>query len=130
MHAVKWFQVFLSNSSGVICTKLNSFIWVKSIFEEVWNWDQSTFSYFYLQELYCELNYQKIRRTLTLDIRKHRTTVSTSLRLSCVYCDLRHRRSRPRPHIAELKLYNWVSHQSISYSSDAKLTSYGYCAAI
>ena len=55
--------------------------------------------------LFCELNYhdQKIRRTLTHDIRKHRTAVSTlSGLISSVYRDLHHQ----RPQIAEPKLYN------------------------
>ena len=56
-----------------------------------------------------ELNYhdQKIRRTLTHDIRKHWTAVSTSLGLiSGVYRDLHNWESSQRPQIAEPKLYN------------------------
>ena len=59
----------------------------------------------------CELNYhdQKIRRTLTYDIRKHWTAVSTLLGLiSSVYRDLYRWRSNQRPQIAEPKLYHWA----------------------
>ena len=58
------------------------------------------------------MNYydQKIWRTLTHDIRKHCTAVSTLLGLiSSVYRDLHHWRSNHRPQIAEPKLYNWTN---------------------
>ena len=58
----------------------------------------------------CELNYQKIRRTLTHDSRKHWTVVSTLLGLiSNVYRDLHLWRSNQRQQITEPKLYNWVT---------------------
>ena len=63
--------------------------------------------HFQVEELYCELNYhdQKIRRTLTHDIRKHWTAVSTLLgMISSVYHDLHHWRSNQRPQI-EMTVY-------------------------
>ena len=66
---------------------------------------------FWVEELYCDLNYhdQKIRRTLMHDIRKHWTAVSTLLGLiSSVYRNLHHWRSNQWPQIAEPKLYNWA----------------------
>ena len=57
----------------------------------------------------CELNYhdQKIWWTLTHDIQKHLTAVSTLLGLiSSVYRDLHYWRLNQQPQIAELKLYN------------------------
>ena len=56
------------------------------------------------------MNYynQKIRRTLTHDIQKHWTAVSTLLGLiSSVYRNLHYRRSNQRPQIVEPKLHNW-----------------------
>ena len=56
------------------------------------------------------LNYhdQKIRRTLTHNIRKHWTAVSALLGLiSNVYHDLHHWRSNQWPKIAVPKLYDW-----------------------
>ena len=79
----------------------------------------------------CVLNYHnlKIRRTLMHDIRKHWTAISTLLGLiSSVYRDLHHWRSNQQPQIAEPKTLQ-LSQQSISHTSDAKLTSHGNCAA-
>ena len=56
------------------------------------------------------MNYhdQKIRRTLTHDIRKQWTAVSILLSLiSSVYRDLPHWRPNQRPQITEPKLYSW-----------------------
>ena len=67
------------------------------------------FFFFLVEELYCELNHhdQKIRQTLTHDIRKDWTSVLTLLGLiSSVYRDLHHWRLNQRPQIAEPKLYN------------------------
>ena len=53
---------------------------------------------------------QKTRRTLTHDIGKHGTSVSTWLGLiSSVYHDLHPWISNQRPQIAELKHYNWAN---------------------
>ena len=62
----------------------------------------------------CELNYhdQKIWRTLTHDIRKHWTAVSTLLcTISSVHHALHHWRSNQRPQTAEAKPYNWTTNQ-------------------
>ena len=56
---------------------------------------------------HCELNYhdQKIRQTLTRDIQKRWTPVSTLFGLiSCVYW-----RSNQPPQIRKPKLYNWAN---------------------
>ena len=59
--------------------------------------------------MWIELPWPEIRRTLTHDIRKHWTDVSTLLgRIISVYHDLHHWRSNQWPQIAEPKLYNWA----------------------
>ena len=65
---------------------------------------------FKVKKSFFELNYQKIQRTPTHDIRKHWKVISTLLGLiSSVYSDLHHWRSNQRPQIAEPKFYNWAN---------------------
>ena len=61
---------------------------------------------------FCELNYhdQKIGRTLTQDIRKYWTAVSTLIGLiSSVYRDLHHWKSNQQPQITVSKIYFWAT---------------------
>ena len=79
---------------------------------------------FWVEELYCELNYhdQKIRRTLMHDIRKHLTAVSTLLGLISSVChDLHHWRSNPWLQNAEPKLNNWTTNPHRSHGLFIKL---------
>ena len=76
--------------------------------------------------LYCELNYrdQKIRRTLTHDVRKHWTDVSILIGLiSSVLRDLHNWRSKPATTDCRVETLQ-LSPQSISHTSDTKLRSH------
>ena len=65
---------------------------------------------YFVYKSVCESNYQKIRRTLTHDIREHWAAVSTLLCLIySVYRNLHHWRSNQRPKIVVPKLYNWAT---------------------
>ena len=85
---------------------------------------------FYVDELYCELNYhdQKIQRTVTHDIQKHLTAVSTLLGLiSSVYHDLHHWIESATTDCRAETLR--LRQQSIWRTSEAKSTSHGNCTA-